>query len=85
MKCGVSQGAVLGPLLLIIYVNVLPNVSKKSIFCQVVAQEKNAGGLVLPKCRWLAVSKNFIGQNLLHWLKKLKRKGHGYYESADSA
>ena len=29
-------------------------------------------------------SKNFNGQSLLHWLKKL-RKGHRYYECTDSA
>ena len=51
-----------------------------------VAPEKNdGGGLVLPKCQQCAVSKNFNGQYLSYWLKKLTEKGHGYYESADSA
>ena len=39
---------------------------------------------VLPKCQDWAVSKNFNGQNLSHWLKKTKQKDHGYHESADS-
>ena len=60
--------------------------SNLSMFKQLWRQRTDGrwGGLVLLKCQQLVVSKNFPGQTLSHWLKKLKN-GYGYHESADTA